>query len=223
MMQGLGFSISAVLAFGGVAGIAIGFAAQGIVANLFGGLTVYASRPFKVGEGIIFPGTDLMGEVEHIGWRATRVLGCDGKPFYVPNAKFNTGTIINNSRIAYREVSQYICLRLEDIDKVSAIVSDVNHMLEAHPEMGDYFVFQFDSYSDYALKLYLYAYTTSTVSPYAEYMRVKQDLLLKINAIIAQHEARLAVPVASVQLPESAASQRAYGSEAAGVAQQASG
>jgi len=71
-MQTLGFSISGILAFGGIGGIAIGFAAQGLVANLFGGLTVYASRPFKVGEWIVMPGTEVMGEVQNIGWRATR-------------------------------------------------------------------------------------------------------------------------------------------------------
>src|SRR3546814_8604034 len=93
MMQTLGFSITSLLAFGGVAGIALGFAAQGLVANLLGGATIYASRPFKVGDHIIFPGTPSTGgyigwqagEVQHIGWRATRILDWNGKPFFVPN------------------------------------------------------------------------------------------------------------------------------------------
>jgi MscS family membrane protein len=92
IMQTLGFSISGLLAFGG---IAIGFAAQGLVANLFGGLTIYASRPFKVGEWIILSGSEVMGEVQYIGWRATRVLGFDRQPFYVPNALFNTAVVVN--------------------------------------------------------------------------------------------------------------------------------
>ena len=163
MMQTLGFSITSLLAFGGVAGIALGFAAQGLVANLLGGATIYASRPFKLGDHIVFPGTPSTGgyigwqagEVQRIGWRATRILDWNGKPFYVPNAKFNTETIVNHSRMSFRQVSEYVHVRLEDIDKVSAIVADVNHMLEQHPEMGDYLIFRFDSYGDYALKLYL--------------------------------------------------------------------
>lgn len=75
-------------------------------------------------------------------------------------------------------------------------------MLEEHPEMGDYLVFRFDSYGEYALKLYLYAYTSGTITAYTEYMRVKQDLLLKIAAIIRQHDAKLAVPVSNVYLPD---------------------
>lgn len=199
-MQTLGFSIASLLTFGGVAGVALGFAAQGLVANLLGGITIYTSRPFKVGESVIFPATDLMGEVQEIGWRATRILGWNGKPFYVPNAKFNSEIIINHSRIAYREISQTICIRLQDIDKIAVIVADVNTMLRNHNEMGDYLIFRFDSYSDHALRLYLYAYTRGDMTPYIEYMRVKEDLLLKIAAIITQHDAKLAVPVANLQM-----------------------
>jgi MscS family membrane protein len=210
MMQTLGFSITSLLAFGGVAGIALGFAAQGLVANLLGGATIYASRPFKVGDHIVFPGTPSTGgyigwqagEVQHIGWRATQILDWNGKPFYVPNAKFNTETIVNHSRMAFRQVSEYVYVRLEDIDKVSAIVADVNDMLENHPDMGDYIIFRFDSYGEYSLKLYMYAYTSGAITSYTDFMRVKEDLLLKIAAIIARHGARLAVPVARVHLPE---------------------
>lgn len=216
MMQTLGFSIASLLAFGGVAGIALGFAAQGLVANLLGGATIYASRPFKVGDDIVFPGTSSTGgytgwqagEVQHIGWRATRILDWNGKPFYVPNAKFNTETIVNHSRMAFRQVAEYVYVRLEDIDKIAAIVDDVNRMLQAHPEMGDYLVFRFDSFGEYSLKLYLYAYTSGLITAYADYMRVKQDLLLKIADIIAQHGARLAVPVAAVRMTEDRVSRR---------------
>jgi len=209
MMQTLGFSIASLLAFGGVAGIALGFAAQGLVANLLGGATIYASRPFKVGDHIVFTGTPSTGgyigwqagEVQHIGWRATRILDWNGKPFYVPNAKFNTETIVNHSRMAFRQLSEYVYIRLEDIDKVAAIVTDVNAMLEQHPDMGDYLIFRFDSYGEYSLKLYLYAYTSGAITAFTDFMRVKQDLLLSIAAIIARHGAKLAVPVATVHLP----------------------
>src|SRR3546814_10370881 len=94
------------MAFGGAAGIAVGFAAQTLVANLFGGLTVYAGRIFKIGEDIILPNTKLAGTVQQIGWRATRVLGWDGKPFYVPNSIFNSSNMINHSRLSPRSEEQ---------------------------------------------------------------------------------------------------------------------
>jgi MscS family membrane protein len=55
VLQTLGFSVSGVLAFGGVGGIAVGFAARDLLANFFGGLMVYLDRPFSVGDWIRSP------------------------------------------------------------------------------------------------------------------------------------------------------------------------
>jgi MscS family membrane protein len=200
-MQTLGFSISGILAFGGIGGIAIGFAAQGLVANLFGGLTVYASRPFKVGEWIVMPGTEVMGEVQNIGWRATRVMGFDRRPFYVPNALFNTAVLINHSRMTARRIQESLHLRYRDIDRVEGIVADVNRMLSEHPGIEhDFFVFRFDSCGEYALKLFLYAFTVTT--SYDEYMAVKEEILLKVASIVREHGAELAVPTSTIHMPD---------------------
>lgn len=201
VMQALGFSIAGLLAFGGMGGIAVGFAAQSLVANLLGGLTIFASRPFKVGEYIIIPGTDLMGGVEHIGWRATRLIGFDCKPFYVPNAMFNTQPVINHTRMTSRRIMEDIHIRYEDIDAVPAIVAEGQAMLGEHPGIKhDFFAFNFSSCSTYSLKLFLYAFTVST--NYNEYLTVQQDVLLKIAGIIRQHGARLTGPVSTVEMPQ---------------------
>lgn len=199
VMQALGFSIAGLLAFGGMGGIAVGFAAQSLVANLLGGLTIFASRPFKVGEYIIIPGTELMGGVEHIGWRATRLIGFDGKPFYVPNALFNTQPIINHTRMNARRIMEDIHIRYEDIGVVRAIVADGRAMLMAHPGIKhDFFAFNFASCGSYSLKLSLYAFTVTT--DYVEYMNVQEDVLLRLAGIIARHGARMTGPVSTVEV-----------------------
>ncbi|HEY9578901.1 MAG TPA: mechanosensitive ion channel family protein [Rhizorhapis sp.] len=201
ILQTLGFSVAGLLALGGAGGIAIGFAAQSLVANLLGGLTIYASRPFKVGEWIIMSGTEVMGEVQEIGWRATRIMGFDRKPFYVPNSMFNTGVVINHSRMTNRRIMEHMLLRYGDIDKVEAIVADVNRMLAEHPGIEhDFFAFNFDTCGDFALKLFLYAFTVST--DYNDYMNVKEDILLKIAALVRKHGGELAVPARTLHLPE---------------------
>ena len=50
VLETLGFSLSGVLAFGGIGGLAIGFAAKDLLANFFGGLMIYLDRPFTVGD-----------------------------------------------------------------------------------------------------------------------------------------------------------------------------
>ncbi|MEL0083318.1 MAG: mechanosensitive ion channel domain-containing protein, partial [Gammaproteobacteria bacterium] len=71
VLQALGISISGVLAFGGVGGIAVGFAARDLLANFFGGLTIYLDKPFRVGDWVRSPDREIEGTVEHIGWRLT--------------------------------------------------------------------------------------------------------------------------------------------------------
>lgn len=208
VMQTLGFSIAGVLAFGGVGGIAIGFAAQSLVANLLGGLTIFASRPFKVGEYIIIPGTELMGGVEHIGWRATRLIGFDCKPFYVPNAMFNTQPVINHSRMTSRRIMETLHVRYSDIDAMPGIVEEGRQMIGSHPDIKhDFFAFNFDSCGESSLKLFLYAFTVST--DYNDYMNAKEDVLLKMAGIIRRHGAQLSMPISTVYMPEGLQIQRA--------------
>lgn len=201
IMQALDFSIAGLLAFGGAAGIAVGFAAQSLVANFFGGLTIFASRIFKIGEYIIIPGTGLMGGVEHIGWRSTRIVGFDQKPFYVPNSVFNTSSVINHSRMYHRCIEQYVHLRYQDVDKVDAIIKEAHEHIAANTDIDqEFWVFNFDSYGDFALKLLFYGYTVTT--SYSEYMRVKERLLLDIAGIIRKHGGELAIPVSNVHVPD---------------------
>ena len=64
ILQSLGLSISGVLAFGGVGGIAIGFAAKDLLSNFFGGLFIYLDRPFAVGDWVRSPDREIEGTVE---------------------------------------------------------------------------------------------------------------------------------------------------------------
>lgn len=200
IMQTLGLSIAGLLAFGGAAGIAVGFAAQNLVSNLFGGLTVFASRIFKIGEYIIIPGTGLMGEVKHIGWRSTLVMGFDRKPFYIPNALFNSSTIINHSRMDRRCIEQTIHMRYQDIDKVEAVIRRGNELITEHSGIDqEFFVFRFDNYGEHSLEIFLYAFPLAT--GYVDYMVLKEELSLNIARIIRE-EGGVVMPITNIHMPE---------------------
>ena len=95
ILQNLGINITGLLAFGGMGGIAVGLAARDLLANVFGGLTVYLDRPFSVGDWIRSPDQELEGTVEEIGWRRTLIRTFDMRPLYVPNAVFTTISVEN--------------------------------------------------------------------------------------------------------------------------------
>ena len=88
ILQAYGLPIEGVLAFGGIGGIAIGFAAKDLLANFFGTLMLLIDKPFVVGDWIRSPDREIEGTVEDVGWRTTRIRTFDQRPLYVPNSNF---------------------------------------------------------------------------------------------------------------------------------------
>jgi len=200
-LQTLGISISGVLAFGGVGGIAIGFAARDLLANFFGALMVYWDRPFNVGDWIRSPDREIEGTVEDIGWRLTRIRTFDQRPLYVPNSIF-TGIVVENpSRMANRRINETIAIRYADIHKMAAIVADVKEMLTAHPEIdtSKTLMVNFDTFNKSSVDFFIYTFTKTT--QWVEFHHIKQDVLLKIADIVGQHGAQMAFPTTTLDLP----------------------
>jgi MscS family membrane protein len=204
VLQTLGFSVSGVLAFGGIGGIAVGFAAKDMLANFFGGLTIYLDRPFAVGEWIRSPDHQIEGTVEYIGWRHTRVRAFNKNPIYVPNALFTTIVVENPTRMTNRRIKETIGIRYADLDKMGAIVADVKAMLQTHPEIdtGATLIVNFNAFAASSLDFFIYTFTKTVV--WEHYHEVKQDVLLKIAAIIQAHGAEIAFPTRTLHI-ESAA------------------
>ncbi len=201
-LQSLGFSISGVLAFGGIGGIAVGFAARDLLANFFGGLMVYLDRPFEVGDWIRSPDKDIEGTVEEIGWRLTRVRTFDKRPLYVPNSVFTQISVENPSRMTNRRIFETVGVRYDDIDRVAAIVEDIRAMLRAHPDIdqAQTLIVNFTKFNDSSLDILVYTFTRTIV--WVEFHAVKQDVMLKIAAIIQRHGAQVAFPTRTLHVPE---------------------
>ena len=202
-LQTLGFSVSGVLAFGGIGGLAVGFAAKDLLANFLGGLTIYLDRPFAVGDWIRSPDRDLEGTVEHIGWRLTRIRTFDKRPLYVPNSTFSTIAVENPSRMHHRRIYETIGIRYEDAGKMAAIVSDVEQMLRSHPEIETQatLMVNFTTFAPSSLDFFIYTFTKTT--DWAKYHQVKQDVLLRIIEIVETHNAEIAFPTSTVHLANS--------------------
>jgi MscS family membrane protein len=133
ILQTLGYSVSGVLAFGGIGGIAVGFAAKDMLSNFFGGLVIYLDRPFAVGDWVRSPDRDIEGTVEVIGWRQTIIRTFDSRPLYVPNSAFTNISVENPSRMQNRRIYEYFGVRYQDAAQVEAIVRDVDKMVRSHP------------------------------------------------------------------------------------------
>ncbi len=211
--QNLGFQIAGLLALGGVGGLAVGLAAKDLLANFFGGLTIYLDRPFSVGEWIRSPDKSIEGTVEQISWRHTRIRAFNKNPIYVPNAVFTTIVVENPSRMSHRRIKETIGLRYDDFAVVKDVVDDIREMLRTHPgiDATQTLIVNFNLFGASSLDLMIYTFTKTAV--WVEYHHVKQDVLLRIGEIIARHGAEIAFPTQTLHV---AAAAETAGTGAAG-------
>jgi len=202
VLETLGFSISGLLAFGGVGGIAIGFAAKDLLANFFGGLMIHLDRPFSVGDWIRSPDRQIEGTVEQIGWRLTCIRTFDKRPLYLPNATFTSIAVENPSRMSHRRIYETIGVRYDDADKVRSIVQDVKSMLLKHEEIDQTqtMIVNFNEFAPSSLDFFIYTFTRTT--NWIHYHEVKEDVLLKVMDIILAHGAEVAFPTSTIHVPD---------------------
>jgi len=198
--QTLGFKITGLLALGGVGGIAVGFAAKDLLANFFGGLTIYLDRPFSVGEWIRSPDKSIEGTVEYISWRHTRIRAFNKNPIYVPNAVFTSIVVENPSRMSHRRIKETIGLRYDDFAVVAPIVADIKAMLQQHDDIDSTqtLIVNFNKFGASSLDIMIYTFTKTTV--WVTFHGVKQDVLLKVGEIIAKRGAEIAFPTQTLHV-----------------------
>ena len=203
-MQTLGYSISGVLAFGGIGGIAVGFAARDLLANFFGGFMIYMDRPFDVGDWIRSPDKEIEGTVEKIGWRLTTIRTFEKRPLYVPNAIFTNISVENPSRMSNRRIKETIGIRYDDVLKMQDIIADVKAMLKEHDDIDtrQTLIVNFNEFAPSSLDFFIYTFTKTT--NWIEFHEVKQDVLLKVINIIESHGAECAFPTSTLHIPEMA-------------------
>ncbi len=194
----VGIEITALLAFGGVGGLAVGFAAQDLLSNFFGGLMIYLDRPFTIGDWIRSPDREIEGTVETIGWRLTVVRTFDKRPLYIPNSVFTTLTVENPSRMSNRRIKETIGIRYQDASKMGDIVTEVKSMLEKHEEIdsSQTLIVNFNAYSASSLDFFIYTFTKTT--NWIRYHEIKQDVMLRIIQIVHSHKADFAFPTTTV-------------------------
>jgi MscS family membrane protein len=142
--------------------------------------------------------------VEYIGWRHTRVRAFNKNPIYVPNALFTNIVVENPTRMTNRRIKETIGVRYADLDKLPAIIADVKAMLQAHPEIDAdaTLIVNFNQFAASSLDFFIYTFTRTV--QWVHYHEVKQDVLLKVAAIIQAHGAEIAFPTRTLHIESDA-------------------
>jgi small conductance mechanosensitive channel len=124
VLNTLGVATTSFVAVIGAAGLAVGLALQGSLANFASGVLLILFRPVKVGDYI--EGAGVAGTVEEIQIFATKLATPDNKTIIIPNAKLTGDNITNYSSKGTRRVDMTIGISYDaDIDKARKIVADI--------------------------------------------------------------------------------------------------
>lgn len=197
ILPNLGISISGLLAFGGIGGIVVGLAAKDMLSNFFGALMLHFDRPFAIGDWVLLPEKNIEGTVEHIGWRKVTIRTPDTKLVYVPNSMFSNLVLINPGRMTHRRIMETISVRYDDIDKMPQITEGIRNILRnhSHLDQASGVVAHLDKFSAYSVDIVISAFTRRTT--WADYLAVKEEILLEISRLITRCGAEIAFPQAS--------------------------
>ena len=182
ILQNLGVNVTGLVAGLGFGGLAFALAAQKSLENLFGGVTVIADQPVRVGDFCRFG--DQVGTVEDVGLRSTRLRTLDRTVVTIPNSEFASMQLENFARRDKIWFHPRIGLRYETTpEQIRCILVELRAMLYAHPRVDpDPARVRFVGFGASSLDIDFFAYVLAT--DYSEYLEVAEDLNLRIMDIV---------------------------------------
>ncbi len=132
VLQNLDVDVASLIAGLGLGGLAFALAAKDTLANLFGSVTVFADRPFQIGDWVVIGGVE--GIIEEVGFRSTRVRTFYDSVVTIPNSRMTDTTIDNKGRRRYRRFKTTLGLTYDATpDQVQAFVEGVRASIQASP------------------------------------------------------------------------------------------
>ena len=191
-LENLGFSATTIMAGLGIGGLAVALAAQKSVENLIGAITLYSSTPVKVGN--LCRIGKLIGTVEEIGLRATRIRTIERTVVYIANAKFIDMEIENFSEREKMAFRPKLLLAMPNSKKaLEEFNQALKALLVAHEliEESPCRVY-FKGFSPFAVELYVLSYLQTT--DFETYLKVSDELHFAIVDLLHKHDLSLASP-----------------------------
>ena len=195
-----GIRVGPVIAGLGLFGVAVALGAQDLFKNLISGIMILMEKRFTVGDVILVSG-EVEGVVEQIGFRSTLVRRFDSTPVMVPNYKFAEQSVTNYTRRHHRRIRWLIGLEYRtSIDQLKNIRDEINNLIEkddnfAKNQNASFYV-RIDSFSDSSIDMLVQTFTVT--NDWAEFLKIKENLAVKIIEIVENNEAGFAFPSQSL-------------------------
>ncbi len=190
----MGIKISALVAGLGIGGIAIAFASQAILADLFSFFVILFDRPFEIGDFIVVD--DLSGTVEYIGIKTTRIRSISGEELVFSNTTLTNARVRNYKRMARRRIIFKINVTYGNSMKNIQDIPEILKQIVSSEQEVSFDRAHFASYGDFAL-IYEVVYNILS-SDYNKYMDIQQRINFKIKEEFDKRKIEFAYPTQTV-------------------------
>lgn len=189
-LENLGVDITALVAGLGVGGIAVALAVQNVLGDLFAALSITLDRPFVVGDFLIVD--DLMGSVEYIGIKSTRLRSLSGEQIVMSNSDLLKSRVRNYGRMTERRVVFTTSITYETpIEHIEQIPQIIRKIVEAQPDTRfdrSHFATHAAASLDYETVYYVLS------ADYNRYMDTQQRINLQLHRALTDLGVEFAYP-----------------------------
>ncbi len=195
-LENVGIDITALLAGIGIASVAIGLALQNILGDLFASLSIVFDKPFEIGDFVIVD--DLMGTIENVGLRTTRVRSLSGEQLVFANNDLLTSRIRNYKRMRERRVVFRFGVTYDTpASRLRAIPDLVRSIVDARDPVR-FDRAHFFGFGDFSLDFEVVYWVLEP--DFATYMDVQQEINLALVEAFEERGVSFAFPTRTIHL-----------------------
>lgn len=202
----LGYPVGTLVAGLGIGGVALALAAQKTVENLFGAVSLAVDQPIRVGDLVRLD--ELLGTVEAIGLRSTRLRTLDRTVVAIPNGKLAEMRIENlSARDRMRLACTLGLVYGTSAEQMREVLAGLERVLREHPKIWpDSLLVRFKQFGPCSLDIEVMAWFVT--QDWSEFCAIRQELLLEFMAVVERAGTALAFPTQTVHLIASGARDR---------------
>ena len=196
ILDNLNIQITGLVTGLGVGGIAIAFAAQSILADLFNYFTIFFDKPFDIGDFIIVG--NYKGTIEHIGIKTTRLRSLSGEQLVISNTDLVNSRINNYKRMERRRINFSFSLTYDTpLEKIKKVPNIVENIIK-ETEKTEFDRAHFAQYAEYSLLFEVVYYVED--SDYKVYMDTQEKINFKMGEEFNKLGVDFAYPTQTIYL-----------------------
>ena len=198
IVQNYGYSITSIVAGLGIGGLAVALAARDTLANLFGSVTIFADKPFQIGDWVVIDNVE--GTVEEVGFRSTRIRTFYNSLVTVPNSKLTDTSIDNMGMRQFRRIKLMLGLTYSTTaEQMHAFVEGIRAIISANKYMRkDFYEVHFNEYGNFSLNVLVYCFLK--VPTWSDELREKHNFFLEILRLANQIGVEFAFPTQTLHV-----------------------